>query len=146
MPLKSGERHFESLMSILMAQYDDLEGLLKLAREETAAAEKSDFDGILDLIERRATIGERLEIYHRQRAELRERLGDGAKEAANRPVAANTTSLISAIKVQDELSRPLLLNARSEALSGSLQASQAKRNLDAYAAKGKKPVAFDKRV
>lgn len=131
MPGKHDER-VDSLMDILFAQCDDLEALLRLARNETAAAEEADFDRILQIVQERAALSDRLEVYHRQLAELRARLGDDATKVLESPIASRTISLVNEIKLQDHRSLPLLIAARSEALEGSLRAEKAKRTLGAY--------------
>jgi len=134
-------------MEILFAQYDDLEALLALARREVVAAEKYDFDQILKLVKQRATLGDRLEVYHRQIGELRARLGEAAESAFKNPVVAKTESLVAAIKLEDSRSLPKLLAARDESLKQSLRIDQAKRNLGAYAQGGQTgSVACDKHI
>lgn len=141
------EPHYDSLMDILFAQYTDLEALLALARREEVAAEKQDFEQVLEVVTERASLGERLEVYHRQLAEMRARLGNQAEAALSSPVVARTQALVSAIKMQDAATRPKLLAARDESLKQSLRLDQAQRNLGAYARKGQPPaIACDERV
>src|SRR5215208_851796 len=103
---------YDSLIDILFAQYGDLEALLQLARRETAAVEQQNFEQVMEVVKERATLGQRLEVYHRQLAEMRARLGEAYTSALENPVAARTVSVISAIKLQDARTRPLLLAAR----------------------------------
>ncbi|MEJ7713932.1 MAG: hypothetical protein WKF84_29825 [Pyrinomonadaceae bacterium] len=48
------------MISLLTAQCADLEALLSLARQETAAAVKNDFAEVMCLVEERAALGSRL--------------------------------------------------------------------------------------
>jgi len=141
------EPHFDSLMEILFAQYSDLEALLGLARREEAAACEKDFDRILEVVTERATLGERLAVYHRQLAELRARLGNDIEPALGNSVVGRTQALVEAIKMQDALTQPKLIAARDEALKQSLRIDQARRNLGAYA-QNRQPlsIACDERV
>lgn len=141
------EPHIDSLMEILFAQYDDLEALLTLARSEVIAAERHDFDQILELVKQRATLGDRLEVYHRQIGELRARLGEVAESALESPVVAQTESVVAAIKLEDSRSLPRLIAARDESLKQSMRVDQARRNLGAYAKNGQTgSVACDKHI
>src|SRR5690349_12119924 len=101
--------HFDSLIDILFAQYGDLEALLALARRETAAVEEQDFERLFEVMKDRATLGERLEVYHRQLAEMRARLGDVLAPALASPLTARTAAIVAAIRLQDARTRPLLL-------------------------------------
>jgi hypothetical protein len=134
-------------MDILFAQYSDLEALLVLARREAEAAEHRDFDQILEVVKQRATLGDRLEVYHRQLAELRSKLGSTYGPQLEDPVVARTVSVVEAIRLEDSRTLPLLVAARGEALEQSMRAGQARRNLGAYASGGPKtPVACDKHI
>ena len=141
------EPHIESLMEILFAQCNDLEALLALAQRETGAAQQHDFDQILEVVKQRATVGDRLEVYHRQLAELRARLGEALDPALNNPVVARTLALVATIKLQDDHTRPMLIAARGEALKQSLRVDRAQRNLGAYTRKGQAiSIACDKHI
>jgi flagellar biosynthesis/type III secretory pathway chaperone len=137
---------YDSLIDILFAQYSDLESLLALARRETVAVEQQNFEQILDVMKERATLGDRLEVYHRQLAEMRTRLGEVFEPALANPVVARTTALIDAIKLQDARTRPLLLAARDSAQQQSLRADQARRNLGAYSRTQPVSVACDEQI
>lgn len=137
---------YDSLIDILFAQYGDLEALLQLARRETAAVEQKDFDQVMEVVKERATLGDRLEVYHRQLAEMRARLGEACAPVLENPVVARTVSVISAIKLQDARTRPLLLAARDEAQQQSLRVDQARRNLGAYARSHQPALACDERI
>ncbi|MGH9902184.1 MAG: flagellar export chaperone FlgN, partial [Pyrinomonadaceae bacterium] len=94
------EPHADSLIELLTAQCADLEQLLALARRETDAAERRDFDEIMRLTNERATLGERLEVFHRQLAELRARMGEGAEAALRGRTAERVTQLAVAVQSQ----------------------------------------------
>lgn len=137
---------FDSLIDILFAQYGDLEALLALARRETVAVEEQDFERVFEVMKERATLGDRLEVYHRQLAEMRARLGEVLDPALASPVAARTTAIVAAIRLQDARTRPLLLAARDDAQQQSLRADQARRNLGAYARNHQAALACDQQV
>jgi flagellar biosynthesis/type III secretory pathway chaperone len=137
---------YDSLIDILFAQYSDLESLLALARRETVAVEQQNFEQILNVMKERATLGDRLEVYHRQLAEMRTRLGEVFEPALSNPVVARTTAIIDAIKLQDARTRPLLLAARNSAQQQSLRADQARRNLGAYSRTQPVSVACDEQI
>lgn len=141
------EPHYDSLMEILFAQYSDLEALLVLARRETVAVEQKDFDQILDVVTERASLGDRLEVYHRQLAELRARLGPAYDPLLQASVVTQSASLVNAIQVQDNHTRPLLIAARSEAMQQAARVDQSRRNLGAYARSGQGgSIACDERI
>jgi hypothetical protein len=143
----SAKPHFDSLMDILFAQYSDLEELLVLARREETAAERNDFDEIFEVVKQRATLGDRLEVYHRQLAELRARLGQMAEPVLQTPVVAQTVSILAAIKTHDSRTKPMMVRAREEALTHSMRVDQARRNLGAYAGGARTlSIACDERV
>lgn len=144
---ESVEPHIDSLMEILFAQCSDLEALLALARKETEAAESEDFEQVLDLVKQRATLGDRLEVYHRQLAEFRASMGESADTALSSPVAAQTAALITAIKLEDARSLPMLHASRNTARQKVMRAARAAKNIGAYASKEHHiPTACDKRI
>lgn len=122
----------DSLIELLVAQCADLEILLSLAGEETAAARRNDFVEVIRVVSERATIGERLESYHRQIAELRGRLGHSAEQDFQSETARCAVRLILDIQKQDARTRPLLLAARSEAAQGLHRLEQTSRSAAAY--------------
>ena len=54
----------DSLIELLSAQCGDLEMLLALSREETNAIERGNFESVLDIVSKRAELGNRLESRH----------------------------------------------------------------------------------
>jgi hypothetical protein len=141
------DQHFDSLMDIFFAQYSDLEALLALARREAVAAEQSDFERVLEIACERASLGDRLEVYHRQLAELRARLGEAYEPALATPVAARTASLVERIRLEDARTCNLLIAARDQASKDAFRVDQTRRNLGAYARNAKPvSVACDKHI
>ncbi len=140
--------HADSLIEILAAQCSDLEMLLLLARRETVAAEAGDFDEIMRVVEERATLGERLEIYHRQIAEMRARMEKTFDAVAQSDNALRTVSLIASIHVQDARTRPLLLAARAGLETEQANLNQFQRGAGAYLQDKRfhTPVACDQRA
>lgn len=127
------EPHADSLIEILTAQCADLEKLLAEARRQTVAVERDDFDEVLRIVGERAALGERLEVYHRQIAELRARMGEGFDAALNDGAARRASGLVVQIQAQDARTLPLLLAARDEAAGRSLALSTGQRTASAYA-------------
>jgi len=140
--------HADSLMEILAAQCSDLETLLLLARRETLAAEVVDFDEIMRVVEERATLGERLEIYHRQIAEMRGRMENAFDAVAQSDEALRAASLVASIHAQDARTRPLLLAARCGLEEEQANLNQFQRGAGAYLPdkRFQTPVACDHRV
>lgn len=122
----------DSVMDILAAQCADLEALLALARREAEAAEQRDFEEIMRIVHERATLGERLEVYHRQMAELRQRLSEPVDNAFRSPVAAHAVELALDIQAQDARTRPLLVAARAEATTALSRLNQGRRSIHGY--------------
>ena len=129
----------DSLLDLLIAQCVDLEALLTLSRGEAAAVEARDFDEVIRLTAERATLGERLEVYHRQVAEIRERLGAAAETVMHSPTATRITELVNGIVAQDNYTRPLLFEVRQEIDQQSQRLTQAQRGLTAYLNEGRLP-------
>ncbi len=129
----------DSLLALLIAQCEDLEALLVLSRGETAAVAARDFDEIIRLTAERATLGERLEVYHRQIADLRQRLGTAAESALQSPTATRIAELVNSVQAQDQRAHSLLLEVRGEIDSEWKQLNQAQRGLTAYLNEGRMP-------
>jgi hypothetical protein len=129
----------DSLLDLLIAQCADLEALLVLSRRETAAAEARNFEEMVQVVTARATLGERLEVYHRQIAEMRQRLGAAAEPALQSQTAARVTELITGILAQDEQTRPMLVVVRDEIGIERRNLDQMRRGLTAYLRDGRGP-------
>lgn len=137
----------EPLIELLAAQCSDLEQLLALARRETDAAERRDFDEIMRVVDARATLGERLETYHRQIADMRARLGSSADAATTSPTAHRLASLVADIQTADRRTMPLLVAARTEAAEGLAKLDAGRKTAGAYASPGRVgPIALDRQA
>lgn len=109
-------KNSDSLIDLLTAQCGDLEKLLALAREETLAAQQGNFEGILDIVSKRAEIGRRLETFQQQIAELRNKLGASATSAtANSEISNRVIEIANLTLAQDQQTKLLLTGARDSA-------------------------------
>ncbi len=133
------------MFDLLLAQCEDLAALLALARREEEASAAKDFDEILRVVAERATLGERLEVYHRQLAELRQQL-HVAESMAQSDVARQTVALVAEIQATDARTHPLLLAARGELVGEQQRLAQAQRGVCAYLQDGHTAVACDQRI
>jgi hypothetical protein len=141
------ELHADSVLDLLIAQCADLEALLTLARREAQAAEARNFDEILRVAEERATLGERLEVYHRQIAEMRLRLGAVVEPMMRSETAKHTAALATEILAEDARTYPLLLAARNELVQEQQQLDRSNRAVNAYLQDGRAlSVAYDRRA
>lgn len=138
-PVSTITAEADSLLDLLIAQCKDLEALLALSRGETAAAAARDFEEIIRITVERATLGERLEVYHRQIADLRQRLGTTAESALQSPTATRIAELVNSVQAQDQRAHSLLLEVRGEIDSEWKQMNQAQRGLTAYLNDGRMP-------
>lgn len=129
----------DTLLDLLIGQCEDLESLLALARAETNAAAANDFESLINTTRERATIGERLEVFHRQTAELRQRLGAAAETILQTPTAMRVTELINHILTQDEQTKPLLLAMRTTTNDERKNLDRLQRGLAAYHSEARMP-------
>ncbi|MBL8207846.1 MAG: hypothetical protein JNM09_26670 [Blastocatellia bacterium] len=129
----------DTLLDLLIEQCKDLESLLALSRGETAAVEARDFDEIIRITSERATLGERLEVYHRQIAEMRQRLGAAAETAMQSPTVTRIAELVNSVQAQDRQTQPLLLTVRQEVAQEQQHLNQVQRGLTAYLNEGRIP-------
>jgi hypothetical protein len=129
----------DTLLDLLIAQCEDLELLLVLSRSETEAVQGRDFDELIRITAERATLGERLEVYHRQIAEMRQRLGAMAEAAWQSPTALRMAELVNRVQAQDHQTRPLLMSVRAEIEHEQKQLRQMQRGLSAYRNDGRMP-------
>jgi hypothetical protein len=125
---KMSEWRPESLMDLLIAQCSDLEGLLALARRETVAANRNDFDELLTVFGDRAKLGDRLESYHLQVAELRAKLG----AYVDPTLASKNAQLVIEIQRQDAKTSLLLVAAQSRLSEEITRLDHSQRNSHAY--------------
>lgn len=127
------ETNAEPLIEILAAQCADLEELLGLAKREVAAVERRDFAELVTVMSDRATIGERLEVYHQQISELRTRMGAAAEAAIRAADRDRVTAIAVDIQATDARSRRLLEGIREEAMTQMTKIDTSRRGLGAYA-------------
>lgn len=147
--------HAVSVLDLLIAQCADLEALLALARQEEHAASTLNFEEVLRVVNERATLGERLEVYHRQIAELRDKLGltEGLPATASTQAGltqatllGQTIALVSAIRDTDARTQPLLLAARNELSEEQRRLDKTQRGVNAYLRDGRMAIACDQHV
>jgi hypothetical protein len=136
----------EPLMDLLAAQCADLEALLSLARREEAAAGRGDFEEVMSVVIERATLGERLETYHRRISEMRERLEDSGNRAIASPAARRVASLVVEIQATDSRTTPLLAAARTDAVERVGRLDTARRTGSYLNQQRSSPIACDRRV
>ena len=137
----------DTLIDLLTAQCADLETLLTLAKRETAATEGGDFGEVLSVVDERARLGERLEVYHLQVAEMRARLGADADAILSCETAHRTTRLVAEIQAQDRRTLPLLTARREEVNAALARLRQTERHARAYQPDARRePVACDRRA
>jgi len=122
----------DSLLDLLIGQCADLEGLLALARRQAIAAEQNDFDELVVVAQDRASLGERLESYHRQIAELRATMGRTAEPVYEDPVVKETVRLAVEIQTLDTRTRKMLAVTRTETRNALVTLEQGRRNFAAY--------------
>ncbi len=149
------QQHAVSVLDLLIAQCSDLEALLALARQEEQAANARNFDEVLRIVNERASLGERLEVYHRQIADLRAKLGSAeARPCTAAPQAGPTQTallgqtvvLVSAIRAADARTQPLLLAARNELSAEQRRLEHVQRGVNAYLREGRLAIACDQHV
>lgn len=141
---KTIDPNVDSVMDILVAQCRDLEVLLNLARQETNAIEKQDFDNLINVVSERSIIGKRLESYHRQLAELRSQFGDLAMaKIFNDAATTRCVTLISQIQTQDNHNQNMLVASRASLVQEAKQVTQAQQHLKAYGANSTISIACD---
>jgi hypothetical protein len=124
--------HADSLIDLLVAQCADLEALLKLARQESAAATQNDFDRMLEVTTQRATLGERLESYHRQISELRAVMGDSAEHVLQSTLVKDSIRLALEIQGNDKVTSTSLIHLRTNTNGQISRLEQGRRNSTAY--------------
>jgi hypothetical protein len=135
--LKTISSKADSLIELLVAQCGDLEALLKLAKLETTAAEKQNFEELLNITRDRATLGERLETYHRQISELRATMDSAAEHVIQSTVAKEAIQLALAIHTQDSKTSSMLVTMRANTNETVTRLDQGRRGSVAYLSEGR---------
>jgi len=122
-------------MDLLIAQCSDLESLLALARREVTAAEDSNFRELVEVAKDRASLGQRLESYHRQIADLRSSMasmGRTAESLFENPVAQEIVRLAVEIQAVDSRSKTMLMTTQADTRHAINCLEQGRRNSVAY--------------
>lgn len=134
----------DSVIAILVAQCQDLERLLMLAKQETAALRVNDFDQLLGIVKERASLSSRLEVYHKQLAELRGAMSQ--YDPSQNPIANKTQELVLALQSQYAQSQPLLLAAKEQLFKEKQQLENTRRGVNSYSQKYNTSVAYDQHL
>lgn len=133
----------DSLIGLLAAQCTDLEYLLALARQETVAAEKGDFEAIFRIVSERAEIGRRLETFQQQIGELRGFLGAHDASRKQDEIAGRIVEIANLTLVQDGKTRQLLTVARENAALELQKTERTSRGTSAYLRDTQKGLAYN---
>jgi len=137
----------DSVIEILAAQCGDLEKLLQLARAENAAVAANDFEELLKVVDARAGVGERLESYHRQIADLRLRISERIEPNLSDAIARRVVELSENIISQDAQTRVLLEGAKKELATNLTRLQLTQHRADVYGCERRQiSVAYDKIV
>lgn len=133
------KKEADTLLDLLIGQCEDLETLLALSRREHDATSRLEFDEVFRVTSERATIGERLEVCHRQISDLREKLGQAANPIIESETGLKITELVGNILAQDQSTAVLLSHARTEMVNAKDELGKRQRGLNAYLQEGRMP-------
>lgn len=133
----------DSLIELLAAQCVDLENLLALAREESVAAETGNFEGILEIVTKRAEIGSRLETSQRQISELRRQLNLSAAFPDESAAGKRIIEIANLTIAQDRKTKLLLTDARTDAANELANLEKSQRGTNAYLRGESKGLSYD---
>ena len=122
----------DSLIELLTAQCSDLEKLLALAREETIAAQRGNFEDVLDIVTKRAEIGSRLETFQQQLSELRTHLGESATALLRNEITARVVEIAGLTLAQDQKTKLLLTGTRENAAAELANLERGQRGANVY--------------
>ena len=136
----------DSLIGLLAAQCVDLEALFDLAQKETEAAGLRDFEAILSIVTERTRIGQKLEVYQRQIAELRGFLAASEQAYESSPIAARMTAPAEQIFTQDSKTKLLLSEAREETSLELRNLATGKRSVSVYMQEAQKGLSFNESI
>ncbi|MET0752706.1 MAG: hypothetical protein ABWZ66_05010 [Pyrinomonadaceae bacterium] len=134
----------DSLIELLSAQCADLENLLSLARAETAAAEREDFEEILLIVTKRDEISQRLETFQRQIGELRGFLGAHEANQKQNAIAERIVETANLTLAQDGKTKLLLSAVRENAAKELQNMEKANRGANAYLRDTRKGLAYNR--
>lgn len=135
-----------TLVELLADQCSDLERLLSLAKEETAAAAAGKFTRIWDIVSERSLIGRRLETFHRQIAELRSRLESNGESIRGYDVTARVIELANLTLIQDQQTRKLLMESRERATEELVGLERGHLGTNAYLHQPTRGLSFDRNL
>jgi hypothetical protein len=136
----------DSLIGLLTAQCLDLEVLFGLAQRETAAAERKDFEAVLSIVTERALIGQKLETYQQQIAELRRVIGGSAEVHKTAPVSTRIIELAEQTLAQDSKTKMLLSGAREETALELRNLATGKRGVSVYMREEQKGLSYNENI
>lgn len=143
MPSENIKRSSESLINLLGAQCSDLEKLLSLAKDETAAAQEGKFLKVWDIVSERAKIGRRLEAFHRQIAELRDYLESHGENVGQYDITNRVVEFANLTLLQDQKTRQLLTESRDKSYQELKNLDRAQAGTVAYLKENHKGLAYD---
>ena len=133
------KKEADTLLDLLIGQCEDLESLLELSRREHEATARLEFEEVFRVTSERATIGERLEVCHRQISDLKGRLGQAATPIMESETGLKITELVGTILAQDQSTAELLSRTRTEMIIAKDELGKRQRGLNAYLQEGKMP-------
>jgi flagellar biosynthesis/type III secretory pathway chaperone len=137
-------KHSDSLIELLAAQCVDLEKLLSLAKEETAAAEQGKFLKIWDIVSQRTAIGKRLETFHHQISEIRSHLESKGENLSQYDITNRVIELANLTLLQDQQTRFLLTESRKELSASLVNLDKSHHGTNAYLRENTKGLACDR--
>mgnify|MGYP003412434795 FL=1 len=139
-------KNSDSLVELLAAQCSDLEKLLALAKEETAAAREGKFTRIWDIVSERSLIGKRLETFHQQIAELRGTLEGQAENIAKYDITNRVLELANLTLLQDGQTRSLLTESCENTTVELKNLEKGHAGSNAYLRQPTRGLAYDRNV
>ncbi|HEV7644451.1 MAG TPA: hypothetical protein VGO50_10950 [Pyrinomonadaceae bacterium] len=136
----------DSLIGLLAGQCADLEVLFDLAQRETAAAGQKDFETVFNIVTERAMIGEKLETYQRQIAELRSFLAGSESVYESSSLTARINQLAEQTLAQDAQTKVLLNDARDETALELRNLATGKRSVNVYLQEMQKGLSYNESI
>lgn len=137
-------KNSDSLVELLAAQCSDLERLLSLAKEETAAARDGKFTRIWDIVSERSSIGKRLETFHQQIAELRNSLEEQGENIGKYDITNRVVELANLTLMQDQQTRLLLAEAKERTVEELRNLDKGHAGTNAYLRQPTKGLSYDR--
>lgn len=137
-------KNSDSLAELLAAQCADLEKLLSLAKEETIAAKEGRFTRIWDIVSERSLIGERMETFHRQIAELRTNLEGQGGDPSKYDITERVIELANLTLLQDQQTRALLAESREQTAAEIRELDRSHVGTNAYLRQPTRGLSYDR--